>query len=453
MQIEDYLRETTQKKDLKNKNNKTNKYSSNYNGASISKNKIKRFIPKKKFNFNNSYNINPNPSKSENNLNNINDLGVNNNLNLNDNLNVYNNYQNPTGYYSSNPNGNKNFNNSNERNEEVMSKQNLDLGNINMKIIRFSYLVLFIAIICYIVISVSNILINNREYKKLILANQLSVNFLDRIPKFAELILYFKISVLFNNSNFITTSPEDYKKGIYSNYFDATYDKNSDTLFRELGRSEYSHIYYKLKIIRKNIDLFMGSKEPLLLDVLSSLRDYESKLNSQEFCLIYSSYYLQNILSNSGDQDLIDTFKTLNKQAKECSVIGNGINKYGMNLAIDSLLASTNNLYVDFSRAKENADITQTLTNVNFLRAVLNIEFTYQRANSNYLKLILDEMTILYDSLRNIEYIYSLIGLFFNLLFIIIVIFGVIKKLQQYFISLGSAIDKFKIALITNNNH
>jgi len=413
--------------------------------------------------FNNISNLNA----SSNNLNNsFNPL--NNQINNNVNYSINANSTNLIGSNNINNNDYKNENsrlglyhkdkdnvyNKEEKNEDGVTRQNLDLSNISMRIIRFSYLVLFIAFIFYTVISLSNILINNSDYKRLILANQISVNFLNRIPIFAELILYYKISVLFNNINFIKTDPLRYNEKIYSNYFSVSYDKKSDSIFRELNQSEYLHIYYKLKIIRKNINLFMGSGDPFFTGVLISLREYESKLNTQDFCLIESSEYLNNYFSTSStpNKDFFEAFKLLNKEAQECMSIGKGINKLGLNLALDSLLASTNNLYLDFARAKSDANITEALTNLNFLRGVLDVEYTFRKANSNFLKLILNEMSALYDSLKNVEFIYSILGLLFNLIFILIVIFGVIKKLQKYFISLGSAIDKFKIALIPINN-
>lgn len=444
-QMENEKSKTKQEQNLKGKNSKGNKTSSNASEFSFNKkdknSKESKYNPNRKFSlFYSSDTKNTNNYKRNKKFatgsNSINDSINNNNLNSN-NIANNNNYA------------------VEENVQENIIQQNLELGNVSMKIVSFSYLVLIIAMVFYLAISISNILINNQDYKKLILANQISVNFLDRIPKFAELILYYKISIIFNNVNFITTDPEMYANSLYSNFFQASYDINSDTLFKELGKSEYAHILYSLKIIRKNIDSFMTTKDPLYSTVLPSLRNYEAKINTQDFCLIYATYYsnLSNnqIIFNSRGGDIKEAFIYLNKETTECIYIGNGINKYGLNLAFESLLKNTNNLYLDFLRAKDQADITKTLTDINFLRTVLDVEYTLQKANSNYLKLILEEMTLIYESLKNVEYIYSLVGLFFNLAFLIFVIFGVLKKMQKYYFSLYSAIEKFRIALVTNN--
>ena len=335
-----------------------------------------------------------------------------------------------------------------EKSEESATQNTIDIGRINIKIVKLSYLILFISLMCYLSMTISNIFVNNRDYKKLILANQISLNFLERIPTFMELILYFKISVIFNNINFIITPYEEYQTTQNSNYYDVKYDTTSDAIFKELNTSEYNHIYFNLKIIRKNINLFMGSQNEINSGVLSTLRDFENKINSQDFCNSHSNFYIKNFFTC---KNLYECFKSLNQEAVECQTIGNGINKYGLNLAMDSLLSNTNNLYIDFQRAKSSGDIISTLTNIWFLRSVMDVENTFQKLNNSYLKIILEEMTNLYSSIKNIELIYCIVGLFFNFCFILFVIFGVINKLQKYYISLACAIDKFKIALISKN--
>ena len=172
-------------------------------------------------------------------------------------------------------------------------------------------------------------------------------------------------------------------------------------------------------------------------------------MNTPDFCVFTSKNYVN---LNYKYENITEYFHYLNKEAAQCMGIGNGMNKYGLNIAVDSLVANTNNLYLDFFRAKNSRNITKTLTDIGFLRTVLNVENTFQKTNMNYLPIILEEMTSLYSSLKNIEYIYSSIGLIFNLSFISYVIFGVIKKLQRYYISLVTAIDKFKVALVSSNN-
>ncbi len=353
-------------------------------------------------------------------------------------------------------------NNTNFRNEgnsdntltQSQKKFNYDFSKINMLIVKISYFILLIAFFCYLSLCLSNILINKSQYKSLLVANQISLNFLDRIPKFAELILYYRISVIFNNINFITKSQSEYKKLIYSDFFNQKYTPNTETLFNLLKESEFSHIYYNLNIVRKNIDMFMRSDDSIHTKVLPNIRKYEKKMNSPEFCTVYRLDNFKLIHDDKIMADIktiFDSFKYLNSEARECLNIGNGINKYGMNIAFDSLLTSTKNLYLDFFRAGDKADITETLTNKNFIRAVLNIEYSFNKANMNYMNMILNDMTDLYDGVKNGEFIFSCAGLVFNLVFLIFNIFGVIKKLQRYFLSLNSAIDKFKVALVIND--
>jgi hypothetical protein len=331
-----------------------------------------------------------------------------------------------------------------------------DLSNINMVIIKIFYIILAIAFCGYMALSLSNISINKTQYKSLLIANQISLNFIDRIPKFAELILYYRISVIFNNVNFIETPQESYKSLVYSDYFNQHFTPETETLFKALKESKFSHIYYNLLIIRKNIDMFMRSDDAVFSSILPSIRKYEKKMNSPEFCAIYRinnknleyDFKSANLLNT-----VLDSFAYLNFEAKECLKIGNGINKYGINIALNSLLASTKNLYMDFFRAGENANITRTLTDKNFIRGVTNNEFTFFKANINYRNIILKDMTELYDGIKKSEFIFSCTWLAFNCVFILFVIFGVIRKLQNYFLTLKSAIDKFKVVLIVNEDN
>jgi len=330
-----------------------------------------------------------------------------------------------------------------------------DFSNINIMIIKISYLFLIIAFFCYLSLSLSNILLNKSQYKSLVVANQISLNFLDRIPKFAELILYYRISIIFNNVNFIITPQSNYKSLLYSDFFNLQFTPNTETLFNTLKDSEFSHIYYNLLIIRENIDMFMRSDEAIYKSFLPNIRNFEKQMNSPEFCSIYRIN--NQILQYDDDvakslNTIYNSFEFLNSEAKECLQIGNGINKYGMNIALNSLVASTKDLYLDFYRAGDRADITQFLTKKNFLRAVLNTEYTFNKANSNYLNMIWIDMASLYNNIKFGEFIYSCVGLTFNCVFIFFIILGVIKKLQKYYISLNSAVDKFKVALVLNHH-
>jgi len=55
-------------------------------------------------------------------------------------------------------------------------------------------------------------------------------------------------------------------------------------------------------------------------------------------------YGSENIQQNENENE--------KKEAQECLRIVNGLNKAGLNIAFDSLLANKNNLYSDFSQAQ-----------------------------------------------------------------------------------------------------
>ena len=80
--------------------------------------------------------------------------------------------------------------------------------------------------------------------------------------------------------------------------------------------------------------------------------------------------------------NLKDYFKEIDKEALECSIIGEGINQFGLNLILDSFILNANNLYLDFKRAGMKNDIEKVLTEKKLLIMTIDIEYTLNKLNT-----------------------------------------------------------------------
>ena len=124
-------------------------------------------------------------------------------------------------------------------------------------ILNYSMWIVALFIFFFVAIEFVNIVIMYKMYNELSFMNIISINFLDRIPKICELLLYGRISMLLNDIYFITVNSSLYDTKSYSNYYNVTFNKENNIVFELLKESEYAFLYYQSMQITDNIKLFI----------------------------------------------------------------------------------------------------------------------------------------------------------------------------------------------------
>jgi PAS domain S-box-containing protein len=168
--------------------------------------------------------------------------------------------------------------------------------------VKRSFAIIFIFNLAYFVLVSVNIITNINDFNNILFANRVAMNFLDRVPRYGELILYYKVSILTNNVNFFSRPHTEYESiSKFVNVFNTSTNFKDNTLYTTLPESGFSYLMYLLKLERNNIKNFMDVKYE---GILPSVRKFENLINSKEACLhiaIYNEAYLNNRKDDKSD--------------------------------------------------------------------------------------------------------------------------------------------------------
>lgn len=130
-----------------------------------------------------------------------------------------------------------------ENNSQKLETSSLPSTATIPKIFNYSMWIVDLFIFFFVAIEFVNIVIMYKMYNELSFMSIISINFLDRIPKICELLLYGRISMLLNDIYFITVNSSLYDTKSYSNYYNVTFNIENNIVFELLKESEYAFLY------------------------------------------------------------------------------------------------------------------------------------------------------------------------------------------------------------------
>lgn len=171
------------------------------------------------------------------------------------------------------------------------------------------------------IITSSNILISSRNFKRLLKANDISINFLDRLPKISEMVLYYQTSLIYNNPDFIIFNRNELKTLEYDNFYNKTYDLTRESIYEVLGNSLHNDLLFLYQIHQLNIEEFLNDNEAESL--LPRTLNYEINMNTKnESCILQAVYYVQFY---SNPTSILTGFNSISASGNQCRNAGNGV--------------------------------------------------------------------------------------------------------------------------------
>lgn len=241
----------------------------------------------------------------------------------------------------------------------------------------------------FVIIIIMNIDFNNYVY-----INMITINFLNRIPLTGEILLYIKISSLFNDPYFIYVPQDEYLEKTHFNYYNYNEDLNSNSYFENLKGSMLGLLYYQSIINQQNIKIFRNKKKNF--NIFSNLNHIEEKFEEENGVCIYGSLEYEE--TNSELQDFIEIMKTVNEVLVECKTIGEGLSSLKLTELVEYIIKRLIWVYCDLiSAPPEDRDIK---------------EFNWKPAITNSMDMIIGPLnkaynTIVKYSLMDMENIYK----------------------------------------------
>ena len=274
-------------------------------------------------------------------------------------------------------------------------------------------MVMYLAGIVFIILEAIHLYIILNFYNDFRKSNSIALNFINLMPKMIELLLYLRVSIMMNDSNYITVKVEDYNSNyngkdstsVY-NFYKDSYD-DASAIVMKYQPSKFAYLYYQISQIRTNIRIFLAEHN----NILPNLKELSKniKMEGEHFC-IYSSLFKHYLDfkpskdSTLGANELYD-FSNL---VKECRTFGNGFNVNGFNTVIDAVLFNLERAYNDFTgQSPSERNVEEHLRNEEVLLVERNIKGQLKYVYSSYVELTMKDIRHLVVRTKNIGIIFS----------------------------------------------
>lgn len=330
-------------------------------------------------------------------------------------------------------------------NLDIYSSDFLDqvrFDHLDLKVYNFGKILLVIGGLILIILNIINLIENSAKFDNLIKGNLISANFLERMPKFCELILYYKISIIYKDVFFIKT--DNKIENSHLNYYNVTVDISKEGIFKSLKDSQFSNIYYQFLIIEANLKTFMNELKDE--NILENIRVLEKNLNTKDFCFYLAKSYTE--LANTYEINNFKAgFELMNQYALECRQIGNGINGNPLTAILDNILMILKNNYFDFLKS-DDKNITKFVGSTDVIRANLEIEYIFKKIHDSIMFMIKADIDTMYSNTLNTEISFSTAFIVVYLIYILIFLVYVVRKLERYNSNLSFTLERFKKALM-----
>ena len=313
-------------------------------------------------------------------------------------------------------------------------KETLDVLKSNNHIIPNTIVFSIIFSFCFVIFFSLIIILStiNTIYKKNVweYSVNLSMNYLEKIPKMIELWLSTYITVVlgkFNLTKFY--SKEEYKINqiTFLRYFQnfENYDY-SELISSDIDDSLFANRLYDCLKVRKNIEYCENSN--LMKNNLIKTSLWNKRLNEQNnFCInacLGGLTYFNNWIIKL---DIYFTY--INKVTLICIEQSEKINESGLDIQIDYFLHELTYLYLDYVKIIK-ANITEARTkffeNENFKIILKDINIPYVYASGAFYNSIYDDMINLTKHISFFNSIFILVIFFIDGLFLIFLIFMII---------------------------
>jgi hypothetical protein len=324
--------------------------------------------------------------------------------------------------------------------DEEGSEKSLKL---DITLLKYGIYFLTFSIFVYISIVIANSLYNIREIEDLKFSGQVSINFIERFTRLCGMLIYFKLSLIQSNPDYITSNITEYDKQDYGNYFDIKQSFGDDSLFSILGNSEFAHYYHLIYLNSQNLHLFMNIDKYSYL--LPNVRAYEQKIRTNsDFCYNLASGYINRAIFPNA----LEAYISMNQVLLRCKKFGSEIQQHGINIAMDLIVTSIKNMYLDYYQDKPyNYDSTMFhITQPKLVQIFNGVTVIFRELQKNFIHLIFQDVVTFYDSIINVEFTFSICLLTFNCIFIGVTFLIFIKKFRWYYNHLNNGIDKYIFA-------
>ena len=302
---------------------------------------------------------------------------------------------------------------------------NEHLNNSSPKMFNISKWIISISLIIYVLLLSVNVIITNMGKEEFVYSILIAMNFLEKVPKLAEMFIFAQQSVIINNISVIDNADDKKYHSEYLNYYNVIMNISDNSQLNMINESFFSSLFIESQINGENIKKFVKDKSKR---ELKQVKIWENKLNEKENFCINSA--IGTIYSENDNKSYLEVFTLINKNVEACKVLIPEINSYGLESEIELYYQELLNMYTDFALTenRNSNDIIMFLSSALILRMTNNFEVSFKYIYRIYSHFLLLDLQSLYDRESVNEKMFSFVVFFIIIGIYVYVIIGIIKK-------------------------
>lgn len=331
-----------------------------------------------------------------------------------------------------------------KRTEEEEGIFNNHSMNTSIQLITFNFAIVAIFLIIYLVIAFTSLVNYLNILENLKLTHEIGKIYLSSIPRFNQILLYYKQSILVNNPNFDTIELLDYELYDYcqSEYFTPDSKIEDDSRYHLMGKSTMAFLF---KTFHEEIEIMKKYNQNSELKVLPLSRNFQNALTCKELVISFHSF-LKNEDSEKIKQviDLIDY---------NCNEIANGLmKKGGLQINLENSVNSLFNIYLEFIQEKDQTDLIKYFKNEDYILALFEMQnvFTYMFFTiSNFIS---QDTVNFFNDFHRMSLIFVILSTIVMCIIIFTFIFILYPKLLSFFNNFRDIVLRMEISLLDDKH-
>ena len=288
----------------------------------------------------------------------------------------------------------------------------------------YSFILITFCFTIVILFLIINIVYSINIKHQFIFSFSMSINFLERIPKAADLLYYLEISTLINNISFITNDLYPLKEN-YLNYYNIKISPDENSQLKSFENSFYYILYIQGIIVELNIKQFLGNDK----GILDKLRILEFSLNAKNS--LCESISLNSI--NFIDIEIKDEFFSAPEIRKNiCLNYCKSLNENGLYIEMDYIYQELINLFYDFAKNNSIQNGTKLINNSDIKRINNDFIHAFSYVFSSYCKIIIQNVGKNNKKIQKFGTLISYFFIIFILLIISLISFFIFRVIEKY---------------------
>ena len=330
-----------------------------------------------------------------------------------------------------------------------MSEPNQDeptfthISFFSISIIRqcFFYILIFLVFHCSV--TISNYFIDLQLFSKIHLGMRLSFYYVDKVPSYNEILLDFRIFVLYNNPHYLTIEYKDYHSFLPNfdvSDEDIARNAENDKRYSMLGNSQMAFLFYRLELEKIKVKEIESQRSSPILPQRKKYSD--DMAQSSGVCKVIVSAYTEGGF---------EQFEGYNYDylLHACLSIANGVIDDGSSDSLNNYFTYLFDEFIDYVKEynRGTVNVLKYLGSELYVRIMNQFRFVWNVSWTVTSDLVSKDILILFKELNKVELIYQTVEMILCVCYIIIFVSLTFYSLRQSIIVFSTVMTRLNSIL------